>query len=106
MDKLRIRGGRRLRGTVRIGGAKNAALPGLAASLLAATLLCIGLALRAPATTALRSGHVLIVPLLPSLLLTGLVLYSGDDDGRETKGMPEQFHAAIHHAKADWLRPA
>ncbi len=36
MDKLRISGGRRLRGEVRIGGAKNAALPELAASLLTA----------------------------------------------------------------------
>ena len=34
MDKLRITGGRRLRGKVRISGAKNAALPALAASLL------------------------------------------------------------------------
>jgi UDP-N-acetylglucosamine 1-carboxyvinyltransferase len=34
MDKLKINGGRRLKGTVRIGGSKNAALPALAASLL------------------------------------------------------------------------
>jgi UDP-N-acetylglucosamine 1-carboxyvinyltransferase len=34
MDKLRIRGGRELEGRVRIAGAKNAALPALAASLL------------------------------------------------------------------------
>jgi UDP-N-acetylglucosamine 1-carboxyvinyltransferase len=34
MDKLRINGGRRLTGSVRIGGAKNAALPALAACLL------------------------------------------------------------------------
>ena len=34
MDSLRIVGGKRLRGTVRISGAKNAALPALAASLL------------------------------------------------------------------------
>lgn len=34
MDKLRIQGGRRLAGAVRIGGAKNAALPALAACLL------------------------------------------------------------------------
>ncbi len=34
MDKLRIRGGRKLAGTVRIAGAKNAALPALTASLL------------------------------------------------------------------------
>ncbi len=34
MDKLRIRGGQRLRGTVSIAGAKNAALPALAASIL------------------------------------------------------------------------
>ncbi|RMG13386.1 MAG: UDP-N-acetylglucosamine 1-carboxyvinyltransferase [Deltaproteobacteria bacterium] len=37
MDRLRIRGGRPLRGTVRAGGAKNAALP-----ILASTLLCEG----------------------------------------------------------------
>ena len=36
MDKLRVRGGRELEGTVRIAGAKNAALPELAASLLTA----------------------------------------------------------------------
>ena len=35
MDKLVIRGGRRLKGTVEIGGAKNAALPIIAATLLA-----------------------------------------------------------------------
>lgn len=34
MDRIRIRGGRRLTGAIRIGGAKNAALPLLAASLL------------------------------------------------------------------------
>jgi len=34
MDKLRIHGGARLRGSVRVGGAKNAALPALAATLL------------------------------------------------------------------------
>lgn len=34
MDKLRIVGGRRLEGELRIGGAKNAALPAMAASLL------------------------------------------------------------------------
>jgi len=34
VDKLRIEGGRRLRGTVQAGGAKNAALPALAACLL------------------------------------------------------------------------
>jgi UDP-N-acetylglucosamine 1-carboxyvinyltransferase len=34
MDAFRIRGGRRLRGTVEIGGAKNAALPIMAAALL------------------------------------------------------------------------
>lgn len=34
MDKLRIEGGRRLRGRVEVGGAKNAALPALAACLL------------------------------------------------------------------------
>jgi UDP-N-acetylglucosamine 1-carboxyvinyltransferase len=36
MDKLRIKGGKRLQGQVRISGAKNAALPALAASLLTA----------------------------------------------------------------------
>jgi len=35
MDRLVIKGGRRLKGTVDIGGAKNAALPSLAATLLA-----------------------------------------------------------------------
>ncbi len=34
MDKFRVRGGRRLRGDVRVSGAKNAALPCLAATLL------------------------------------------------------------------------
>ncbi len=34
MEKLRIEGGRRLAGRVEIAGAKNAALPALAASLL------------------------------------------------------------------------
>ena len=34
MDKIRIRGGQTLKGVIRIGGAKNAALPLMAASLL------------------------------------------------------------------------
>src|SRR5262245_43538666 len=34
MDKLRITGGRRLEGQIRVGGAKNSALPAMAASLL------------------------------------------------------------------------
>ncbi len=34
MDKIRIRGGRPLHGEITVGGAKNAALPLLAASLL------------------------------------------------------------------------
>jgi UDP-N-acetylglucosamine 1-carboxyvinyltransferase len=34
MDKLRIQGGRQLQGSVRIGGAKNSALPAMAAALL------------------------------------------------------------------------
>src|SRR5262249_35744883 len=34
MDKLRIKGGNRLEGEVRISGAKNSALPAMAASLL------------------------------------------------------------------------
>jgi len=34
MDRIRVRGGARLRGTIQIGGAKNAALPLMAASLL------------------------------------------------------------------------
>ena len=36
MDRFRIEGGRRLRGTVRISGAKNAALPAMTAALLTA----------------------------------------------------------------------
>src|SRR5882672_4111782 len=36
MDKFRIEGGRRLEGTVRVSGAKNAALPAMAAALLTA----------------------------------------------------------------------
>jgi UDP-N-acetylglucosamine 1-carboxyvinyltransferase len=39
MDKLRIRGGRRLEGTLRVSGAKNAALPIMAAALLSADAL-------------------------------------------------------------------
>ena len=34
MDRIRIRGGKPLKGRIRIGGAKNAALPLMAASLL------------------------------------------------------------------------
>ncbi len=36
MDRFRIEGGRRLEGSVRISGAKNAALPAMAAALLTA----------------------------------------------------------------------
>jgi len=42
MDAIRIRGGRPLRGTVRIGGAKNAALPLMVASLLTEETLTLG----------------------------------------------------------------
>ena len=42
MDKLLIRGGRRLQGEVSISGAKNAALPILCASLLSADTLDLG----------------------------------------------------------------
>ena len=42
MDKLQITGGTRLNGEVRISGAKNAALPILAASLLASEPVSIG----------------------------------------------------------------
>ncbi|MBL8510446.1 MAG: UDP-N-acetylglucosamine 1-carboxyvinyltransferase, partial [Betaproteobacteria bacterium] len=41
MDKLKIRGGKPLHGEVRISGAKNAALPILAASLLTAEPLAL-----------------------------------------------------------------
>ena len=42
MDKLLIRGGRPLQGTVAIAGAKNAALPELCAALLTADTLTLG----------------------------------------------------------------
>ncbi|HYP79179.1 MAG TPA: UDP-N-acetylglucosamine 1-carboxyvinyltransferase, partial [Steroidobacteraceae bacterium] len=42
MDKLLITGGNRLQGDVRISGAKNAALPILAASLLSSEPVTIG----------------------------------------------------------------
>jgi UDP-N-acetylglucosamine 1-carboxyvinyltransferase len=41
MDKIRITGGRPLSGTITIGGAKNAALPLMAASLLTSETLCL-----------------------------------------------------------------
>src|SRR5262249_3271723 len=42
MDKLRIKGGKRLEGQVRISGAKNSALPAMAASLLTADEVILG----------------------------------------------------------------
>ncbi|MFO0996159.1 MAG: UDP-N-acetylglucosamine 1-carboxyvinyltransferase [Alphaproteobacteria bacterium] len=42
MDKIRIRGGRRLEGSIAISGAKNAALPLMTASLLTDEPLCLG----------------------------------------------------------------
>ena len=41
MDKIRIIGGKPLNGTIKIGGAKNAALPLMAASLLTSETLCL-----------------------------------------------------------------
>ncbi len=41
MDRIRIRGGKSLIGTIQIGGAKNAALPLMAASLLTSEELCL-----------------------------------------------------------------
>ena len=42
MDRLRIQGGRPLNGVIQIGGAKNAALPLMAASLLTDNTLALG----------------------------------------------------------------
>jgi UDP-N-acetylglucosamine 1-carboxyvinyltransferase len=41
MDRIRIRGGQRLAGTIPISGAKNAALPLMAASLLSPDALVV-----------------------------------------------------------------
>ena len=41
MDRIRIRGGKPLKGSIQIGGAKNAALPLMAASLLTSETLCL-----------------------------------------------------------------
>jgi UDP-N-acetylglucosamine 1-carboxyvinyltransferase len=41
MDKFKIQGGRKLEGAVRISGAKNAALPAMAAALLTADTVCL-----------------------------------------------------------------
>ncbi|MCC6534038.1 MAG: UDP-N-acetylglucosamine 1-carboxyvinyltransferase [Burkholderiales bacterium] len=85
MDKLIIEGGRALEGRVRISGAKNAALPILAASILTSETLCVenvprlrdvstmcglltqmGLWVRQAAPGALElSGHALSNPLAP-----------------------------------------
>ena len=41
MDQIRIRGGNRLHGTIRVSGAKNAALPLMAASLVTNNILTL-----------------------------------------------------------------
>ena len=46
MDRIRIRGGRRLQGEIQISGAKNAALPLMAAALLTVEPLRLAAALR------------------------------------------------------------
>src|SRR2546421_573566 len=72
MDKFRIEGGRRLEGTLRISGAKNAALPAMAAALLTSKPVCLRniprlreiitthgcVEARVPADKRLRGGHI------------------------------------------------
>ena len=75
MDKLRIAGGQPLKGRVRIAGAKNAALPALAACLLAVAplLWLVGLALLYTLYFARSLLMPVVVALLLALLLSPLV---------------------------------
>ena len=75
MDKLLIRGGRRLHGEVTISGAKNAALPGLCAA-----LLC-------PSPVALAN-----VPQLQDVKTTLKLLRHMGADGERSSERPDQVH--------------
>src|SRR5487761_2633065 len=81
MDKLLIRGGRRLEGTVTISGAKNAALPELCAALLTAEPVELRsvpqpdvVTLNAAALSALEAPYDLVKTMRASILVLGPLL--------------------------------
>jgi len=55
-----------------------------------ATLL-VGLLIPPPAVSFLRWRGLAVIPLVPFLLLSGLIYYVGAAQGLETRGMPSQF---------------
>ena len=85
MDKIRIRGGLRLKGTINISGAKNAALPLMAASLLSDEPLVLG-----------NIPHLADITTLAQLLVNhgATVETNGHDDGGNTGGRELRLHAA------------
>ena len=83
MDMLRISGGRPLQGTIRIGGAKNAALP-----LMAASLLTDG------ALTLSNLPHLADITTLANLLVQHGVRIAMNGDGGEREGRVLSLTAA------------
>ena len=79
MDKLRITGGRPLNGVIEIGGAKNAALPLMAASLLTDDCLALG---NLPHVSDIATMTELLVELGVDISMNG----NSDDASRETGG--------------------
>ena len=83
MDLLRIAGGRPLHGTIRIGGAKNAALPLMAASLLTDDTLTLG-----------NLPHLADITTLANLLVQHGVHIAMQGDGGERMGRVLSLTAA------------
>jgi len=61
-------------------------------ALLATMILATGLLIPPPTVSWLRSRFLTLAPLLPGLLLAGLIFYVAGLKGNETKGMPSQFY--------------
>ncbi|HWK46158.1 MAG TPA: UDP-N-acetylglucosamine 1-carboxyvinyltransferase [Stellaceae bacterium] len=83
MDKIRIRGGRRLEGSITIGGSKNAALPLMAASLLTDEKLVLS-----------NLPQLADIATLANLLSQHGVDLRREDDGAEDAGRTVSLHAA------------
>lgn len=60
-------------------------------ALASTSVLLAGLLIPFPAARILSWRGLALVPLLPFLLLSGLIFYVGASEGRETRGMPSQF---------------
>ena len=66
--------------------------PYILRALMATAVLVTGLLIQPPPVRKLKHRIFSLVPLIPCLLLTGLIYYVTVSRGNETKGMPSQFY--------------